>query len=64
MRQRGVSAQQVEAVLARPDRTYLGAQGNMIAEKALGPGATVRVVFIDRLDGQGQHTHVITVMWK
>ena len=64
MRQRRVSPQQVVGVLANPDKTYLGAHGSMMAEKSFGPGATVWVVFVDRLGDQGWHTHVITVMWK
>ncbi len=64
MRQRGFSQELVAAILAGPDKIYLGTQGNLVAETSLGPGATVRVVFIDRIGPQGPFTHVVTVMWK
>jgi hypothetical protein len=64
MRRRAISAPRVEATLSTPDRSFLGAQGNMVAERSFGPGATVRVVYVDRLGPEGHFTHVITVMWK
>jgi len=64
MRRRGISGPRVEATLSTPDRTFLGRQGNLVAERSFGPGAPVRVVYVDRLDREGWRTHVITVMWK
>ena len=64
MQSRRVSEEQVAATLADPDNAYFGRQGRLVAEKSFGPGATVRVVFVDRLGPQGRYTHVITVMWK
>lgn len=64
MRTRAITEQQVADALASPDRIYLEAKGNPVAEKEFGPDATVRVVFVDRIGQQGPFTHIITVMWK
>jgi hypothetical protein len=63
MQERGILQRLVELALARPDRTFIGMQGNSISEKVFKSG-TIRVVYIDRLDFAGRQRHVITVMWK
>jgi hypothetical protein len=63
MQEREIPRLYVERTLAKPDRVYLGAQGNPIAERVFRSG-TIRVVFLDRTDATGMHRHVITVMWK
>ena len=60
---RGIPERFVELTLATPDRVFIGAQSQPIAEKAFRSG-TIRVVYVDRLDPHGRHRHVITVMWK
>lgn len=63
IKERGISVQLVELALAKPDRVFIGSQGNPIAERTFQAG-TIRVVYVDRLDSAGRHRHVITVMWK
>jgi hypothetical protein len=63
MRSRSISEEFVIRTLIAPDRTFVGAQGNPIAEKTFGT-AIIRVVYIDRLRPDGRYKHVITVMWK
>lgn len=63
MHERGIALRYAELTLTNPDRVFTGAQGNPIAEKVFKSG-TMRVVYIDRLDREGRHRHVITVMWK
>jgi len=45
------------------DAASIGSQGNPIAERTFNSG-TIRVVYIDRLDPDGWHRHVMTVMWR
>lgn len=64
MRSRSISEELVVITLVQPDRTFIGAQGNLIAEKAFGQ-ARLRVVYENRLGPSGVLVrHVITVMWR
>ena len=60
---RRVTEADVELALAHLDNSYLGRRGNMVAERRMAQGHTL-VVYEDRLDDIGQHTHVITVWVK
>jgi hypothetical protein len=63
MRERGIARRLVQLNLRQPDRVYIGAQGNLVAEKPFSSG-TIRVVYVDRIEPAGRCRHAITVMWK
>jgi hypothetical protein len=61
MQERGIPNMEVERALAKPDRAFLGAQGNPSAERAF-RDERIRVVFSDRTEPAGVRRHVIPVM--
>jgi hypothetical protein len=64
MKQRSLSEELVAIILNDAERIYLGGKGNMVAERGLSDGRIARVVYEDRLGPHGEHSHIITVMWK
>lgn len=64
MKQRSVSEAAIATTLHNADHVYLGSHGNPIAERRFDDGRILMVVFADLLGPQGEHTHIITAMWK
>jgi hypothetical protein len=61
MELRSIARNQVERTLHEPDRLTLQ-KDKLVAERSTSHGNTIRVVYVERLTGNGTEAHVVTVI--